>query len=1061
MFFNECKQRLNSLFKDKYLWTLIGILLGISGIVYYDFIIGNKMFIYSDIGGDTLSAYWPIHYFLFDKIKEGYLPAWNFNLSIGTATLPLLSYIMDPFSLIFFLVDVREIGSVFVYTMILKIVIAGILFYIYTKKMFSDNRIAMIVAILYAFSGYMILWGQHYFFGTFMVYIPLALMGFEKWKAEGKNGLFILSIFLIALLGAYWLFSFSIFLFFYAVFSYLLTYKLDSKKAWIKFVSFAMKSIGLYLLGVGLACVILLPQVVYLFLSPRTLGSIPKDINKPILIHYIAIVLRSLSSITTIKGNFYSSLRFGEWWDYYEGPSIYCGIITMILSWNVLKIKDKRERKIYTVSLMGICSLLIFPIFMYLFNAFSAKNYRWDYIVVVFFLIFLSRSMKEIKLHGIETRTAIGVFIGIILISGLTIIAGYKVYNWSSINLVVFYKEVIIVFIFLTLYTVLIVCYPKFKNKKTYYVIFGAIIVLEVCRQSYIVTNERETISKSYISEGQGYFESSINEAVRYIKEKDQSVYRIDTTFNSGSLNDSLIQDYYGIKGYTSFQSPSYFELVGQFDLPKEKNWVNFNRGLYNRDHLRNILGVKYLIAKENEFVPQEYKEIKRINQLIIYENLNFIPFGYLYDNYITQDEFKELNILQKDIVVYNAFINNQSSIPSNLYTKYQLIDNEDGEPWNKIVGIKDITVLENSKENNIEYEVKGIDPHIVLQKDNGNVEIAMHINAKTSSIGQVFWKYSGGNFAEHASTKFQIDEGNKYYQIKLDVNSDYLEAIRVDIGKKDEVVSLKNIIVSIDNKANDNFYLQKTNNLIVKEQKQDKEIEYVATTEDPQIIYANKLAANMNIQNQNQDAFYHLKLFIDAPNDSSGQLYWKNLNESFNSTNVVNFNIKEGEHKYNIAFNSGSNQLDSIRLDIGDQLGDKIKVSNVSVLQDNYQYIAHEIPNNDEQKGKFFISSFQDDHFVGSVRVDKDMMLFLPIPCDRGWSAKNNGMYTQIYNINHGFIGIPLTKGDNKLEIEYRTPLLSCGMIITGCSFVIIIFIYIKKKWSKNKSKGELYEKD
>jgi len=74
------------------------------------------------------------------------------------------------------------------------------------------------------------------------------------------------------------------------------------------------------------------------------------------------------------------------------------------------------------------------------------------------------------------------------------------------------------------------------------------------------------------------------------------------------------------------------------------------------------------------------------------------------------------------------------------------------------------------------------------------------------------------------------------------------------------------------------------------------------------------------------------------------------------------------------------------------------------------------------------------------------------------GWKAFVNGNETKIYRTNHGFNGIIVPKGNNKVEFKYAPKSFFIGKnislainIILLVLFVIAIFLYRKNKQKEN----------
>ena len=83
-----------------------------------------------------------------------------------------------------------------------------------------------------------------------------------------------------------------------------------------------------------------------------------------------------------------------------------------------------------------------------------------------------------------------------------------------------------------------------------------------------------------------------------------------------------------------------------------------------------------------------------------------------------------------------------------------------------------------------------------------------------------------------------------------------------------------------------------------------------------------------------------------------------------------------------------------------------------------------------------------------GSIVSDKDGYLMLTVPYDEGWTAKVNGKNTEILKGSGDFIVLPVTTGENKIEMDYHIVGARLGVLITfvGVSSLAGMMIYRKK---------------
>lgn len=92
-----------------------------------------------------------------------------------------------------------------------------------------------------------------------------------------------------------------------------------------------------------------------------------------------------------------------------------------------------------------------------------------------------------------------------------------------------------------------------------------------------------------------------------------------------------------------------------------------------------------------------------------------------------------------------------------------------------------------------------------------------------------------------------------------------------------------------------------------------------------------------------------------------------------------------------------------------------------------------------------------------GTIDCEDNKILFLSIPYSKGWKAYVDDQETELLKANIGFMALPLGTGEHRIELEYRTPGLNVGMVISIVSFVcILVLCYLSKK-DREKKKNEI----
>ena len=91
------------------------------------------------------------------------------------------------------------------------------------------------------------------------------------------------------------------------------------------------------------------------------------------------------------------------------------------------------------------------------------------------------------------------------------------------------------------------------------------------------------------------------------------------------------------------------------------------------RTKINTLLGTKYLIKYAPGIVPYGYSKVKDYKgDSTIYKNNYSLPFGVLYDSYITEKEYNKLSFLEKESSLLKTTVLEKDKITNDLdHSKY------------------------------------------------------------------------------------------------------------------------------------------------------------------------------------------------------------------------------------------------------------------------------------------------------------------------------------------------------------------------------------------------------
>lgn len=90
---------------------------------------------------------------------------------------------------------------------------------------------------------------------------------------------------------------------------------------------------------------------------------------------------------------------------------------------------------------------------------------------------------------------------------------------------------------------------------------------------------------------------------------------------------------------------------------------------------------------------------------------------------------------------------------------------------------------------------------------------------------------------------------------------------------------------------------------------------------------------------------------------------------------------------------------------------------------------------------------TFEANLVKGSINLKQDKYLLMSIPYSKGWSAKVDGENVELLRANEHYMALKLDKGFHTIELNYMTPNLKTGSIISLLSIGLFIFIVSRKK--------------
>ncbi len=671
--------------KEKKLSTFLIALLSAT-IIFLPFIIMSKG--YFIFFGDFNVQQIPFYQMCHQMVKTGNIK-WNWLTDLGSDFIGSYGFYLlgSPF----FWLTIPFPNSFVPYLMgpllILKFACAAFTAYLYIRRFTRTPQAAQLGALLYAFSGFSV---YNIFFNHFhesIICFPLLLLALEMLITENKRGVFALTVALCAFVNYFFFFGmvvFAVLYFFVRLFSGAVRVRFS------RFLVILFEAV----LGLLMSAVLLLPCLMAILGMSRVSN---------ILLGWSAIMYgKEQIYLNVIECFFFppdlparpvffpeanvkwSSL--GGWLPLFGMT----GVFTLFIE----------KKKSWLKRIIGICIFMsLVPILNSAFYAFNTAYYaRWFYMPILMMCLGTAHLLEDTT---VEFNSGFKWTFGITLAFGLVIglfpqynekkelVFGLYTQSEDNSYLIRFWYAVIMAVVSLAvLYFILKI--RKENLKKFFKVATAFVCICSVIYASVFVFTGRlhsydikETMIDGLI-EGEVYLD-------------DDSSFRIDTY--DGVDNTGM---YLGLSSINAFHS------IVPSSITDFYNYIGIERGVGSRPDtsvpaIRSLLSVKYLLNRvdgesfldeDNESKMPGYSYLKTSGGYYVYENNNYIPYGFSYDYYMTEDYIKDYSGDAKSRMMLKAILLNENQIK-----KYSDI-------------LTDIEELEEAlyKETEITKETKAVD---------------------------------------------------------------------------------------------------------------------------------------------------------------------------------------------------------------------------------------------------------------------------------------------------------------------------------------------------------------
>ncbi|HBB25812.1 MAG TPA: hypothetical protein DCZ59_06050, partial [Bacteroidetes bacterium] len=559
-------EQFESLSAVKSVGIVLALALAMIAYIYNDFLFGNAVLLYTDIGSDSVNIFYPLWY---QQAKlwaeQGALHGFSLETVMG---MPTAISLWDPFGWIVISGGPEAIPERVVLAEIVKSLLIATFGFFTFRMMNLRNIAATIGALCFAFSGYVALgaaaWYVH---SSEVVFIAMSLWAAEYvlnskrfWYAVAP-----LAFAFVAQNGGYLTIYITA-----AIVVYALIRVLQNGHGSEELRRAGM-TIGTLAVGLLISYSAISGVITSLTQSGRAealktveggLMSLKKDRPLTQLVdrtELTKVVQRAYSPNALGVGNDYKGATNGGD-NYLEGPLLYYGL-PMLLFFPLYGLgRSRREKLVWGAMLAAVLMMLIFPWFRYAFWGFKLDYFReFTMLIGAFLLLLAMRGLDGLlsTRSGAQRIWVPAAAVGMLLVPFIfakpaSLIDASQ--RTTSVVLLLGMGGAATAYVL--------------TQRKALLVGLLVLTMVDLSLNANTTITKRSLLTTSDIRSGKLYGDASV-QALQWIRRQESGLYRVVKFNQSGpaihaSLNDAMVQEFNGLIGYSSFHNKYYLKFMSE-----------------------------------------------------------------------------------------------------------------------------------------------------------------------------------------------------------------------------------------------------------------------------------------------------------------------------------------------------------------------------------------------------------------------------------------------------------------------------------------------------------------
>ncbi len=666
--------------KNYYLRTFLWAF-GLAFLIFLPWMIYNQgyFFFYGDFNVQQIPFYQMIH----DSVQSGNI-GWSYTTDLGANIIGSYSFYMfgSPFFWLTLLFPSQAVPYMIAPLLMLKFALAALGAYVFFRRYVKNQNYAVFGALLYAFSGFGI---YNIFFNHFheaMLVFPFMLAAVDEFVYEKRKGVVAYAIFAACFINYYFFVGQAVFIFIY----WLIRMRTGSFRMTMKeFFRFALE----VLLGFFATAVILFPSVLAVLQNSRVNNSYSGwsgvvYSNEQRYIHIIECFffppdMPAYSNFTPDSGAKWASV------------AAWLPLFSMVGVFSFFKLKTHKWLRIF-IPLLFVISFV--PIFNSIFQLMNSSYYaRWFYMLTLMLslatILCLDNNRTDFK-PGLKLTYVITIVITLLVgampsestdSSGVTTTTyGLEKYPER------FWVWVAIAFVGLAGLSV-IMCFRKKEKHFIRAVGIGLSVLIAAYGNVLIGTG---VVNASY--KGDYIRDYAIGNRDAFTDIKD--LHNVRSDFYEEMDNMGMFWQTPTIQAFQSIVPGSVMDFYKEVGVERSVG----SRPKTDVYAIRSFLSCKYLF--DNTSDTKKFSTSPTYNQMPgwgfleekngykVYKNDYFIPYGFTYDTYVTEEELENCDekdrskLMLKSIVLtsdqikkYGSFLKHDTQLSEYAYTQSEYFD--------------------------------------------------------------------------------------------------------------------------------------------------------------------------------------------------------------------------------------------------------------------------------------------------------------------------------------------------------------------------------------------------